>query len=366
MIEISCHGGSAVKASIVNAAIEGGARIANPGEFSLRSFLNGKMDLVQAEAVAALISSRSRLSSEISLEHLSGKASRTLKSLKLRVLDLLSLVENELNFSEDEIILTKKTKILLEIKTIKTKIFDLLRSSVIGKNIFDGIRVVICGRPNSGKSTLFNAILGHNRTITASTPGTTRESVEAWFELGGVPVCLVDTAGVWATENELDRLGVEKTFFEIDRADICLIIDENNPNKFFKDIFRRTYQHHNIFIRSKSDLVSSLTASGDYLLISSIKNTGIDSLLTLLSTRVVNSCSYDAGVGVLITERQRSLLEQSSAHLGAAIEQLESDVSMDIVASTLRGFVLSIKEIVGEFQNKEIIENIFNNFCVGK
>ncbi len=142
VIEISCHGGRAVKRSIISAAIEGGARIADPGEFSLRSFLNGKMDLVQAEAVAALISSRSRLSSEISLEHLSGKASRTLKSLKLRVLDLLSIVENELNFSDDEIIPTKTSKILLEIKTIKTKILDLLHSSVIGKNIFDNFFIL--------------------------------------------------------------------------------------------------------------------------------------------------------------------------------------------------------------------------------
>jgi len=367
VIEISCHGGRAVKRSIISAAIEGGARIADPGEFSLRSFLNGKVDLVQAEAVAALISSRGRLSSEISLEHLSGKASRTLKSLKLRVLDLLSIVENELNFSDDEIIPTKTSKILLEIKTIKTKILDLLHSSVIGKNIFDGIRVVLCGKPNSGKSTLFNAILGHNRTITSSAPGTTRDSIEAWFELEGVPVCLVDTAGIWDAKNELDSLGVEKTFFEVSRADMCLIIDTNDPYKFFKDSFKKTYQHYNIFIKSKSDLVSSSTiASTEHLLISSIKNIGIDRLLTLLSTYIVNNYSYDASVGVLITDRQRGLLEQSSTHLDAAIEQLESDVGMDIVASTLRGFIISIKEIVGEFQNKEIIENIFNNFCVGK
>ncbi len=367
MIEISCHGGGVVKGAIVSAAIEGGARIAGPGEFSLRSFLNGKMDLMQAEAVSALISSRGRLSSEISLEHLSGKASHTLRALKLGVLDLLSIIENELNFDEDEIIFTKKSKILLEIKTIKSKILDLLHSSLIGKNIFDGIRVVLCGKPNSGKSTLFNAILGHNRTITASTPGTTRDSVEAWFELEGVPVCLVDTAGIWLAENELDRLGVEKTFFEVDSADICLIIDENDPNKFFKNSFKKTYKHHNFFIRSKSDLISfSSNTSEKHLLISSIKNTGIDMLLTLLSTYIINNYTYNDSVGVLITERQRTLLERSSEHLNAAAEQLETGVSIDIVASTLRGFVLSIKEIVGEFQNKEIVENIFNNFCVGK
>jgi len=367
MIEISCHGGSVVKRTIISAAIEGGARIAEPGEFSLRSFLNGKMDLMQAEAVSALISSKGRLSSEISLEHLDGKASNTLRALKLGVINLLSVIENELNFSEDEIIFTKKSKILSEIKIIENKIYGLLKSSLVGKNIFDGIRVVICGKPNSGKSTLFNALLGHNRTITASTPGTTRDSIETWFELGGIPVCLVDTAGVWNAENELDRLGVEKTYFEVNRADICLIMDEKDPINFFKKIFKKRYQHHNIYIRSKSDLISlPSTVSDQYLLISSIKNTGIDQLLTRLSTYIVDNYSYDAKVGVLITERQRGLLDESSTHLAAAIEQLESDVSMDIVASTLRGFVLTIKEIIGEFQNKEIIDNIFNNFCVGK
>ena len=367
MIEISCHGGGAVKKSIVGAAIEGGARIAGPGEFSLRSFLNGKMDLMQAEAVSALISSNGRLSSEISLEHLGGGASRTLKSLKLRVLDLLSIIENELNFSDDEIIPTKTSKILLEIKAIKAKILDLLSSSLIGKNIFDGIRVVICGKPNSGKSTLFNAVLGHNRTITAPTPGTTRDSIEAWFELEGIPVCLIDTAGVWDAENELDALGVDKTFFEVAHADICLVLDEIDPHKFYTDSFKQTYQHHNIFIRSKSDLISSPSmASSQYVLISSIKNTGISKLLTLLSTHIVDNFSYNTNVGVLITERQRGLLERSLTHLDASIGQIKSGDGMDIVASTLRGFILSIKEIVGEIQNKEIIENIFNNFCVGK
>lgn len=252
MIEISCHGGTSVKGSVVRAAIECGVRVAEPGEFSLRSFLNGKMDLIQAEAISALISSKSQLSSKISLEHLNGKVSGFLKILKSKVLDLLSIIENELNFSDEEIVPTKTSQIICNVLKIKTTVDHLLQTSVVGKNIFSGLRVVIYGKPNSGKSTLFNAILGHNRAITSSTPGTTRDSVESWFEIEGVPVCLVDTAGIWDAENNLDCLGVNKTLEELRRADICLLVDENDPVKLIDDTFKQTYQQHYIMVQSKS------------------------------------------------------------------------------------------------------------------
>ena len=367
MIEISCHGGINVRGSIVKAAVESGARLAEPGEFSLRSFLNGKMDLLQAEAISSLINSKSSLSLEISLEHLSGKISGVIKSLKKDAINLLSIIENELNFSEEEIVPIKTSKIISDICNIKDSVDSLLKSSIIGKNIFSGIRVIIYGKPNSGKSTLFNAILGHDRAITSSIPGTTRDSLESWFELEGVPVCLVDTAGIWNAKNELDSLSIKQTLYELKRADICILLDEIDPCLLLDDVFNQTYKQHCIMVRSKSDLLSSSSNnSADYLLVSSIKNLGVDELLTMLSTRIVESCSYESDVGVLITGRQRGLLKDSVECLQLAHDQLKSSVGMDIVASTMRGFSLILMEIVGEIPDKDIIENIFKNFCIGK
>ena len=225
-------GGELVKNSIVSAVLDCGARLAGPGEFTFRSFLNGKMDLIQAEAVSALITSRASLSSEISLHHLGGKVSNMLLDIKNKIINVLSVIENELNFSENEIDFTSCADIKSGIVAVKSQIDGLLDSSVFGKNIFSGIRIIIYGKPNSGKSSLFNAILGHDRTITSSLPGTTRDSVEAWFELAGAPVCLVDTAGVWKTKDPLDGLGVMKTASELKHADICLLVDEEEPPLF--------------------------------------------------------------------------------------------------------------------------------------
>ena len=367
VIEISCHGGSVVRNAVINAATESGARLAEPGEFSMRSFLNGKMDLIQAEAISSLISSKSQLSQEICLENLSGKLSSVLRSIKYDTLNLLSIIENELNFSIDEIVSTKTTKIIDRIIEIKTRVDDLFSSSLCGKNIFSGLRVVLYGKPNSGKSTLFNALIGHDRAIMSSVPGTTRDSVESWFELCGVPICLIDTAGIWDSKNELDALSIQKTISELERADICLVIDENDPGELIDLHFKERFKKYYIMVQSKSDLLSpNYVNSSKFLLISSIKNQGISSLLTQLSTHVVDNCTYNSEDGVLFTDRQRALLDASTIYLSDALDQVRSNIGMDIVASTIRGFSLAIMEIIGEIPDKEVIENIFKNFCVGK
>lgn len=368
VIEISCHGGEAVKNSVVHAALDCGVRLAEPGEFTFRSFLNGKIDLIQAEAVSALISSKTPLSSEISLDHLGGRVSNLLVDIKTKIINVLSIIENELNFSEDEIDLTSYSELKSQIKAVQSQIKQLLDSSVFGKNIFSGIRIIIYGKPNSGKSSLFNAILGHNRAITSSVPGTTRDTIEAWFELAGVPVCLVDTAGIWEPEEHLDGLGVEKTLSELEHADICLLVDEKDPESLLGAKFNKKFKHHYIMVKTKLDLkLSQHSEQKDIISTSSTNNIGIKKLLTCLSTYIYENINTDNRSSmVLITQRQRKLLADAGLCLDEAIIQLDAGVETDVIASTLRGFVLSIKEVVGEIPNKDVLQNIFSTFCVGK
>ena len=368
IIEISCHGGTAVKNSILQAAIDGGARLAKPGEFSYRSFLNGKMDLLQAEAVSALISAKTSHPAELSLGHLEGKASELLGDIKLKIIDVLSIIENELNFSEDEISITSYKSICSIVGDVRSQIKKIISSSVVGKKIFSGIRIIILGRPNTGKSSLFNAILGENRAITSPVAGTTRDTVESWFELEGLSVCLVDTAGIWESVDALDVLGIEKTMSEIRRADLCIFVDDKNPSSVFDDSPINKHRQHYVLVRSKSDLSKRRPKTETGVIYTSAKNNiGINMLLTYISTYILKNFSLSGKeCGVMISRRQRALLGEALLCLDDAVVQLNAGVEADIIASTLNGFVVAIKDIVGEIPNKDIIQNIFNNFCVGK
>ena len=364
MIEVSCHGGEAVQNNIISALLDDNIRLANPGEFSFRAYMNGKMDLLQAEAVASLISSKSSYSNKIGLQHLEGKVSQRLSSIKLKATNLLAIIENELNFSDDEIDKTSIENIEHRIKGLCNEIEKIVEASAFGRQIFSGVRVVFFGRPNSGKSSLFNTLVGYDRAIVSSTPGTTRDTVEAWIELKGIPVCLVDTAGVWESEEYLDALGVEKTRSEIERADLCLLIDENDP----VDLKNENITSPVVLVRSKCDNQKPTTISNDIINVSSKKSQGIQELLTHIST----FCSQSAGVSgggssvVMITRRQRGLLKKSHGILCEALEQSRENIGTDILSSTLRQFVVCIQDVIGEIPNENIMKTVFSTFCIGK
>ena len=368
IIEITCHGGVNIKRSIINACNAIGIKNAERGEFSYRAFMNGKIDLVQAEAIASLISSQTSKSAQHSLMHLKGKVSQKLNNIKNQILKTLTIIENELNFSEEEISYTSLETLATTLNEIKIEIQEILQTSTAGKKIFSGIRVILLGKPNVGKSTLFNSILGEDRTIISDEAGTTRDTIESWFELEGTPICLIDTAGIWEAKDGLDKLGIKKTISEIDLADICIIIDDINPSNFFKNtnIIEENSQKC-IFVKSKSDLNNKINNKNNKIInISSKTNTGIDHLLTEISKHIVSNFDISTSDEMMINRRQFQLLKESSVHINSAIKQIKEKRGADILASTLHSFVDSIKEIVGEVPNKEIINKIFNDFCIGK
>ncbi len=364
MIEISCHGGEAVQSNIISAILCGNTRLAKPGEFSFRAYMNGKMDLLQAEAVASLIASKSTYSTKVGLHHLNGKVTDQLSSIKSKITNLLAIIENELNFSEDEIDKTSIETIAGKIDTVHAEVSAIVEASSFGRQIFSGVRVVLFGKPNSGKSSLFNALLGFDRAIVSSTPGTTRDTVEAWIELEGLPVCIIDTAGVWESGEYLDNLGVEKTQSELDRADICLLIDEDDPASLKSDNMKMPV----ILIRSKLDKNQHNEYVEDIIQTSSKTQQGLKELLTQLSTYClrISQHSENNSTAVMTTRRQRVLLKNSRNILHEASNQARENIGTDILASTLRQFVICIQDVIGEIPNENIMDTVFKNFCVGK
>ncbi len=367
VLEITTHGGDFVPQSIIQALMSDGIRLADPGEFSYRAFLNGRIDLVQAEAIATLISTKTELGADVSLRSVTGKLSRHLNQLKTNMLDLLTVIEHELDFSEEEITFTERNQILSQLTETQQNLKAVLETAVFGKTVKHGLRVALVGQPNTGKSSIFNNLLGHERALVSEIAGTTRDTIESWVDLGGFPVCLVDTAGYWDSEDYLESLGIERTAKEIDQADLILFIDEQNPEEVWRSLHLDFPQERIIFVKSKEDLHPGSHRNRDVVYTSSKEDTGFSNLS---KTIVYNINKHFGNIRrenpVLISSRQRLLVRQASVIMEDIVSQTEKGLELDITASLLREFVAVIQDVTGEITDREIIENIFSSFCVGK
>ena len=359
VIEISCHGGEAVSKKIINQIISYGSRQAEPGEFSKRAFMNGKLDLTEAEAINGIIHSRSSLEAKNSLMSLEGKTQKNLKIAKKELTDLLTVVEHELDFVEEEISHLSSKKMRKTLKSAIASLEKIVRGSLVGKKIGTGFKVVLVGVPNAGKSSLFNSILGYNKAIVSKTKGTTRDVVEAFVEIGEYPVILCDTAGHHKSKNRLDLEGIKKTEEAIDGADIVVVVDQKNPSSFIKPFKIKNKPIINVI--SKTDLSGE---RGDSSLgVSALKNINIDVLLTRLST-LIKTSFFDDGA-FFASERQVLLLESSLRDLKQLLNG-SNEIDMVGFSSVLRRSVSSLQEVFGEVYNEDVLNAVFKGFCVGK
>ena len=366
VVEISCHGGEYTTSSILKILYSLGIRKAEPGEFSYRAFINGKIDLLQAESISGLIAAKTEKNAEIQLKNLDGYLTQAITNIRDSSLKLLTILEHELDFSEEEITHISHKNIVDELHKIKDTIKSMLSTSSVGKIIKSGIRVVLFGKPNVGKSSLFNRMIGAERAIVTQIPGTTRDIIEAWLEINGIPICVVDTAGIHDTKELLESIGIEKTKGAVNQSDIIFIIDDKDPIKFYKQFSSLIVEKTIIFIQSKSDLYLPKRKQENISYISMDNDLGIKKLFTKLSTTISAMSEHNLNDGaVIVSKRQAALLNRSLSVLELIFENISSN-NFDIVSSLLREFTGCLEEMIGVVDNNEILEGIFSEFCVGK
>lgn len=360
--EISCHGSRYILNKVLELLVSNGCRMAKPGEFTMRAYLNGKMDLSQAEAVADLIASSNRATHRMAMSQLRGGVSTELGLLREQLLKLTSLIELELDFSDHEDLeFANRTELLELTQTIDTHISQLAQSFQLGNALKNGIPVAIIGAPNVGKSTLLNAMLGEERAIVSDTEGTTRDAIEDTIQLGDVTFRFIDTAGIRHTDDIIENLGIERSIAAAQRARIILLMTE--PGVPYPVVPVRDDQTV-IRIENKSDLDIAHSDAEATIAISAKYGTGLEKLCQ----RLIDAIPQTSNDDIVITNiRHYEALQRAHTHLQRVLNGLQQQLSGDLLSEDLRQVLDTLAEITGtQITPQETLNNIFKHFCVGK
>ena len=377
-VEISCHGGIHITRRVLECILETGVRPAKPGEFTQRAFLNGKLDLSQAEAIADLIKAQSDKARQTSLDQLEGALSKQILKVREQLVQSLGLLELQLDFLEEGITIIDKKKVENLFRLGISEIEKLIKTYKYGKVWREGVRVALVGVPNAGKSSLLNALLKEDRAIVTDVPGTTRDFIEEKMTIEGVLFRMIDTAGLRQTEDTVEKEGVQRTWKVIKGSDIIVLVHDSTKTISSGELILietiREENHKELIIASnKIDLqiekLSFRDIPQDILTIetSSTINTGIERLKHTLFKMVIDKSQAESKESVVITnERHYSALLKARQSLTSALESLGTGKSEEFVAVDLRSAIDSIGEIVGLVTTEEMLNNIFSKFCIGK
>ena len=376
IVEFNCHGGMVTLTAVLDLVVKSGARIAEPGEFTKRAFLNGRLDLAQAEAVAELIASKTDLSRKIAIEALAGRLSDTVNRLSDRLADLLAEIEASIDFPEEDLDFMKVETQLETAHAVQTDLTALLETATEGRIITEGINVAILGKPNVGKSSLLNALVGTKRAIVTDTPGTTRDTIEEAVNIGGIPLKLIDTAGIRQTTDIVEQQGVERSRAVLDSAELLLLMfDASQPlNDADLDLLQTAQSSKVIVILNKVDLPVVTTSAA--LLAHCPKKrivetaipvgTGLDKLKAAVSEELLGGESVIGESPIVTNARHQEALRRANDGLNYVIASLENGMPPDLVAVDLRISLDGLGDIVGKTTTEDILDRIFSQFCVGK
>ncbi|MBN1995362.1 MAG: tRNA uridine-5-carboxymethylaminomethyl(34) synthesis GTPase MnmE [Anaerolineae bacterium] len=375
IIEIQAHGGITPLRQILELTFSLGARPAEAGEMTLRAFLNGRLDLAQAEAVLDIIEAKTDAALRVATEQLGGSLSAQVSGVRLALLDILAFLEASIDFVEDEIPFQDVVGPLSE---ASLRLEKLLQSADNGIVYRQGVRAAIVGRPNVGKSSLLNALLRGDRAIVTNIPGTTRDTLEETANVGGIPVVLVDTAGIRAAPtDEVERMGVARSQNALARADLALLVVDGSGDLETGDweIEALVKNKPALLVINKNDLAATeahpipadfLPTAAARVFISALTQEGIDTLETAIVDLVLGGRVTLADTPLVSNPRHKSLLQRALAHIRAAIEAQQNDISPDLVSIDVREAVEALGEITGETVTEDLLDTIFGKFCIGK
>ena len=383
VVEFSCHGSAYITQEVIKLCLANGARLAEAGEFTKRAFLNGKLALNQAEAVADLIASDNKASHQVALQQMRGGFTSEIEGLRQELLNFASLIELELDFSEEDVEFADRSQFEQLLKRIKTTLQTLIQSFSAGNAIKNGIPVAIVGKPNAGKSTLLNTLLNEERAIVSDIAGTTRDTIEETLHIAGVTFRFIDTAGIRDTQDKIEAIGVEKAKEKIKKAQIVLYLYNEKENTTDEVIHFVTENYHKeakfILLHNKiEDLQEGITPFDNEILasipeeyifsqlrISAKENINIDELKKILSLYVKN-LSPSAGNTIITNIRHYEALNNALQALEKVEEGMQIHLSGDLLAIDIRETLYHLGSITGAVSNDELLGNIFSRFCIGK
>lgn len=369
-VEISCHGSPYIQQQLIQVLLDSGARMAEPGEFTQRAFLNGKMDLSQAEAVADLIASQSKSAHGIALKQLRGRFSNELKELREKLINFASLVELELDFAEEDVEFADRTQLKSLVEEVLNYITRLAQSFDLGNAIKNGVPVAIVGAPNTGKSTLLNQLLGDDRAIVSTIEGTTRDIIEETLNIDGILFRLIDTAGIRDGAEEVEAMGIERSLQKIEQATIVLCLADASNKKSVAEVqawtheLRERHPDKKIFmIANKMDLGSVVQSEAFVISAKNGKN------IVDLKSKLVEEMKGDFNLAndtIVSNARHYDALIKTADALKTAKEAIESNTTGDFIAMDIRQAMFELGQITGDISTDDLLGNIFSKFCIGK
>lgn len=375
IVEISAHGSPVVLHHIVELAMACGARLAEPGEFTMRAFLNGRIDLTQAEAVRDLIDSQTLYQAKVAAQQLEGALSRRLQPIKQKLVELIATLEAGIDFAEDDISVLPATQILERIAAVRAPLEELAASFAYGKIVHEGLTLAIVGRPNVGKSSLFNRLVERERAIVTATPGTTRDLVSETVAIGGIPIKLVDTAGIRRALDEAESIGIRKSMEALADADLVLVVcDASQPlAEEDQQLLSQAQERAAIVVENKCDLMNHAgkaeqsSANGSRSVrTSATTGQGIAELRNEILRHVAGESGAHAETGFLTNLRHQERVRESIVALAAATVAIENKIPHEMLLLDLYNALRPLDEITGATTNDDILNLIFSTFCVGK
>jgi tRNA modification GTPase len=368
VVEISAHGSPVVLRDLVESCVAAGARLAEPGEFTMRAFLNGRLDLTQAEAVRDLIDAQTLFQAKVAAQQLDGALAHRLAPIKEGLIQLIAQLEAGVDFAEDDVPVMPAEQILARLAAVRAPLAELEKSFAYGRAVHEGLTLAIVGRPNVGKSSLFNRLVERERAIVTATPGTTRDLVSETVSLGGIPLKLVDTAGLRAASDEAETIGIRKTHEALADADLVLVVlDAHEPHADDAALIDKVAARPHVVVQNKIDLLatrnSKLETRNSSLPASALTGQGIAEL----RSEILRKLSADAPeTGFLTNVRHHSLVRESLAALDAAHRSAESRVPHEMLLLDLYGALRPLDAITGATTADDILHRIFSSFCIGK